>query len=76
MPLGTGPQVFWKLKFDKPKYIDHIVVWNRMDYRPNRIDGLRLFVGGDLVKTFEYTCPRQVILQTRKSEDSDPVFML
>ena len=59
MMLSTGPNVFWKVKFSTAKYIDRIVVWNRMDYRTDRIDGLRVQVDGKLVKTFEWKCPRQ-----------------
>ena len=60
MPLSTGPEVFWLLKLKKKQYIDRVVVWNRQDYRTDRIDGVRLLLDGNLVKTFEWECPLQV----------------
>ena len=58
-----GPSVWLKISFPKqPVYIDHIVVWNRVDYPSyrTRIDGVRVMVDDKLVSTLVYTSNSQL----------------
>jgi len=47
---STGPDVFLKVEFPNPVFIDSIQIWAREDYSP-RMQGLRVFVDDTLIKT-------------------------
>ncbi|KAL5272657.1 hypothetical protein ACHWQZ_G000747 [Mnemiopsis leidyi] len=41
---SSGSDVFWKLHFSTPQYIEHVVVWGRTDCCRARIDGAKFLI--------------------------------
>jgi len=51
----TRPNAWWKVVLPYPAFIGNIQIYNRVDYGPGRINGVRVYVDEELVGTVVYT---------------------